>query len=213
MLVSCIAPTVMLRNVHQKPASGVHVRLAAAYMVVSRFNCHRHSGPQGQVEPLTIIDDPAAWTARDYPNLEQACDRTILISLLADLLPSGCSVASAVRLVVCAFPRCACMVVLWHCALADEGQPHRSAYCLCSTSSGCHTMTLLSWTPPCTRPQPLARTLRYVCSISSCCEYAASLRPQSANIIAPTCLLQTTNSLAGQQMLRVANVSCCAHRM
>ena len=29
------------------------------------------------MEPLTIIDDPAAWTAKDYPNLEQACHRSI----------------------------------------------------------------------------------------------------------------------------------------
>ena len=35
------------------------------------ISCRRHSGPQGQVEPLTIIDDPAAWTAKDYPDLEQ----------------------------------------------------------------------------------------------------------------------------------------------
>lgn len=31
----------------------------------------RHSGPQGKVEPLTIIDDPAGWTANDYPNLDE----------------------------------------------------------------------------------------------------------------------------------------------
>lgn len=30
-----------------------------------------HSGPQGRVVPFTIIDDPAAWTAADYPDLEQ----------------------------------------------------------------------------------------------------------------------------------------------
>ena len=28
----------------------------------------RHSGPQGKVEPLTIIDDPSAWLASDYPD-------------------------------------------------------------------------------------------------------------------------------------------------
>lgn len=33
--------------------------------------CCRHSGPQGSVEPLTIIDDPAAWTAKDFPDLER----------------------------------------------------------------------------------------------------------------------------------------------
>lgn len=32
---------------------------------------NRHSGPQSKVEPFTIIDDPAAWTASDYPDLEQ----------------------------------------------------------------------------------------------------------------------------------------------
>lgn len=33
------------------------------------------------MEPLTIIDDPAAWTAKDYPNLEQARNRTLLTLL------------------------------------------------------------------------------------------------------------------------------------
>ena len=28
----------------------------------------RHSGPQGDVQPLTIIDDPSAWLASDYPD-------------------------------------------------------------------------------------------------------------------------------------------------
>ena len=28
----------------------------------------RHSGPQGEVHPLTIIDDPSAWIASDYPD-------------------------------------------------------------------------------------------------------------------------------------------------
>ena len=28
----------------------------------------RRSGPMGKVEPLTIIDDPSAWLARDYPD-------------------------------------------------------------------------------------------------------------------------------------------------
>lgn len=28
----------------------------------------RHSGPQGHVQPLTIIDDPSAWLASDYPD-------------------------------------------------------------------------------------------------------------------------------------------------
>ena len=30
----------------------------------------RHSGPQGNVEPLTIIDDPADWKASDWEGRE-----------------------------------------------------------------------------------------------------------------------------------------------
>ena len=26
----------------------------------------RHSGPQGKVEPLTVVDDPADWKATDW---------------------------------------------------------------------------------------------------------------------------------------------------
>ena len=33
--------------------------------IPSSCNC-RHSGPQGRVEPLTIIDDPADWKAADF---------------------------------------------------------------------------------------------------------------------------------------------------
>ena len=32
--------------------------------------CCRHSGPQGKVEPLTIIDDPADWKASDWEGRE-----------------------------------------------------------------------------------------------------------------------------------------------
>ncbi len=44
----------------------------------------RHSGPQGNVEPLTIIDDPADWKASDWEGREdeytyrfttEVCDR------------------------------------------------------------------------------------------------------------------------------------------
>lgn len=31
---------------------------------------HRHSGPQGKVVPLTIIDDPADWKAKDWEGRE-----------------------------------------------------------------------------------------------------------------------------------------------
>lgn len=30
----------------------------------------RHSGPQGKVEPLTIIDDPADWKSSDWAGRE-----------------------------------------------------------------------------------------------------------------------------------------------
>ncbi len=30
----------------------------------------RHSGPQGKVEPLTIIDDPADWVSSDWAGRE-----------------------------------------------------------------------------------------------------------------------------------------------
>ena len=30
----------------------------------------RHSGPQGKVEPLTIVDDPADWKASDWEGRE-----------------------------------------------------------------------------------------------------------------------------------------------
>lgn len=33
-------------------------------------NASRHSGPQGSIEPFTIVDDPSAWLAADYRGLE-----------------------------------------------------------------------------------------------------------------------------------------------
>ena len=35
-------------------------------------NCKscRHSGPQGEVEPFTVVDDPSAWRAADYAGRE-----------------------------------------------------------------------------------------------------------------------------------------------
>jgi hypothetical protein len=32
----------------------------------------RHSGPQGRVEPFTIVDDPSAWLVKDYQGREDA---------------------------------------------------------------------------------------------------------------------------------------------
>lgn len=32
-------------------------------IALSKLFLHRTSGPQGRIEPLTIIDDPSAWTA------------------------------------------------------------------------------------------------------------------------------------------------------
>jgi hypothetical protein len=32
---------------------------------------HRHSGPQGKVVPLTIIDDPADWKASEWTGREE----------------------------------------------------------------------------------------------------------------------------------------------
>ena len=32
----------------------------------------RHSGPQGQVEPFTIVDDPSAWLVKDFQGREGA---------------------------------------------------------------------------------------------------------------------------------------------
>ena len=32
----------------------------------------RHSGPQGRVEPFTIVDDPSAWLVADYQGREDA---------------------------------------------------------------------------------------------------------------------------------------------
>ena len=40
-------------------------------MTHSKFAC-RHSGPQGQIEPFTIVDDPSAWVAADYRGNEDA---------------------------------------------------------------------------------------------------------------------------------------------
>ena len=31
----------------------------------------RHSGPQGKVKPLTIVDDPADWKASDWEGREE----------------------------------------------------------------------------------------------------------------------------------------------
>ena len=33
---------------------------------------HRHSGPQGSIEPFTIVDDPSAWLAEDYRGREES---------------------------------------------------------------------------------------------------------------------------------------------
>ncbi len=30
----------------------------------------RHTGPQGAVEPFTVVDDPSAWRASDYAGRE-----------------------------------------------------------------------------------------------------------------------------------------------
>ena len=30
----------------------------------------RHSGPQGHIEPFTVVDDPSAWLAADYKGNE-----------------------------------------------------------------------------------------------------------------------------------------------
>lgn len=32
----------------------------------------RHSGPQGSIEPFTIVDDPSAWLAGDYKGKEDS---------------------------------------------------------------------------------------------------------------------------------------------
>ena len=32
----------------------------------------RHSGPQGSIEPFTIVDDPSAWLADDYRGKEES---------------------------------------------------------------------------------------------------------------------------------------------
>lgn len=33
--------------------------------------CDRHSGPQGHIEPFTIVDDPSAWLSADYKDKQQ----------------------------------------------------------------------------------------------------------------------------------------------
>lgn len=35
------------------------------------YTC-RHSGPQGRIEPFTIVDDPSAWLAEDYKGKEDS---------------------------------------------------------------------------------------------------------------------------------------------
>ena len=33
---------------------------------------HRHSGPQGSIEPFTVVDDPSAWLAEDFKGKEES---------------------------------------------------------------------------------------------------------------------------------------------
>ena len=45
----------------------------------------RVSGPQGKVEPLTIIDDPSAWKSSDFKGNEQAYQYSFTESDIAEL--------------------------------------------------------------------------------------------------------------------------------
>ena len=51
-----------------KEASLKHVR--ASSLIPDAM--HRHSGPQGSIEPFTIVDDPSAWLAEDYQGREDS---------------------------------------------------------------------------------------------------------------------------------------------
>ena len=50
------------------------LQLSVIVSILSQDAMHllpcRHSGPQGKVKPLTIIDDPADWKAADWQGRE-----------------------------------------------------------------------------------------------------------------------------------------------
>lgn len=49
----------------------------------------RHSGPQGQVKPLTIIDDPADWTSTSLKGREAEYTYYITQEDITELLQVG----------------------------------------------------------------------------------------------------------------------------
>ena len=66
MMATC---SLGIQNVHKGTQNLENLPIAwndASY--TCNGNAHRHSGPQGKVQPLTIIDDPSAWRAGDYPD-------------------------------------------------------------------------------------------------------------------------------------------------
>ncbi len=45
----------------------------------------RHSGPQGHIEPFTVVDDPSAWLAADYKDKESSYIYTLTPEDISEL--------------------------------------------------------------------------------------------------------------------------------
>lgn len=45
----------------------------------------RHSGPQGRIEPFTIVDDPSAWLAEEYKGKEDTYIHTLTAEDIKEL--------------------------------------------------------------------------------------------------------------------------------
>ncbi len=45
----------------------------------------RHSGPQGHIEPFTVVDDPSAWLAEEYKGKEDTYIYTLTAEDIKEL--------------------------------------------------------------------------------------------------------------------------------
>ncbi|CAK0785174.1 hypothetical protein CVIRNUC_008380 [Coccomyxa viridis] len=64
-----LTPSALIKK-HYADAKADQARIAVSDAPLSEHI--RHSGPQGKIEPFTIVDDPSAWVAADYRGNEDA---------------------------------------------------------------------------------------------------------------------------------------------